>query len=72
MFEEAKLSQNALPLSPRKKACMRQCRIATVKAEFEIGDCPCEEIEECIFGFLFEDESIFKDIQDYWEDLRNE
>lgn len=51
---------------------MRQCRIATIRAGFDIGGCPCEEIKECIFGLRFEDESIFKDIQDYWEDLRNE
>ncbi len=77
MFEETELAQNALPLSSRKKACMRQCRIATIKTGLEIGGCPCDSAKDCIFGFqdprgIEFHGLMFEDVRQYWKDLANE
>lgn len=80
MFEEAQLSQNQLQNSPRKKACLRQCRLAKFREVGTIfeGGCPCERPSACQFklpGYSDDEDDyhlMFPDVRSYIRNLANE
>ena len=68
MFEEDNNVLNSL--SPRKKACLRQCKLLRAKID-EDGGCPCDLFEECWFQEIKE-EIWFEDSLRYYKDLATE
>lgn len=76
MFED----QSPHPLSPRYKACLRQCRLARFHAGGSIydGNCTCERTSQCRFGLpgFGDDEDssdvVFPDVRKYWKEICEE
>lgn len=70
MFEEDNYN---LKLSPRMKACQRQCRLARYKTEgsIDIGNCTCDGPEDCRFQIKTDlaDQKFFPDVLKYSIDL---
>lgn len=79
MFEETSLLQNEPENSSRKKACLRQCRLAKFHNGGTIfeGGCPCDRASECRFklsGFSDDEDDyflMFPDVRSYYKDLAN-
>lgn len=69
MLEETLRVENSL--SPRKQACMRQCRVLRHKLNQD-GGCPCDVLAECRFVPSDKDDIWFADNWNFWKQLSEE